>query len=64
MTLNQTFTPSIVCDLMAIESMHRTVRLAVLSPQVTQRLRRDARLRSRHYLTCIKGNRSVSVWIT
>jgi len=52
-----TFTPAIVRDLMEIEAARQTVRLTVLPPQVAERLRQRARVRSMHYSTRIEGNR-------
>ena len=57
MNQNYVFTPTIVRDLMAIEAASQTVRLTVLPPQVAERLRQDARLRSTHYSTRVEGNR-------
>ena len=57
MNLQYTFTSPIVRDIMAIEAARQTVRLTVLPPQVAERLRQDARLRSTHYSTRIEGNR-------
>ncbi len=57
MNLNYTFTPAIVQDLMAIEAARQTVTLIVLPLKVTERLRREARVRSTHYSTGIEGNR-------
>lgn len=51
MNLNYTFTPTIVRDLMAIEAARQTVTLMVLPLEVTARLRREARVRSTHYLS-------------
>lgn len=52
-----TFTPAIVRDLMDIESARQIVNLTVLPPQVAERLRQEARVRSTHYSTRIEGNR-------
>ncbi len=52
-----TFTPAIVRDLMEIEAARQTVHLTVLPPQVAERLRQQARIRSTHYSTRIEGNR-------
>jgi len=52
-----TFTPAVVRDLMEIEAARQTVRLTVLLPQVAERLRQQARVRSTHYSTRIEGNR-------
>jgi len=57
MNLDYTFTPAIVRDLMTIEAARQTVNLTVLPPQVAERLRQAARLRSTHYSTRIEGNR-------
>ncbi len=51
MNLNYTFTPAIVRDLMAIEASRQIVTLMVLPLEVTERLRREARGRSTHYLS-------------
>ncbi|MBL7064979.1 MAG: Fic family protein [Anaerolineae bacterium] len=42
---------------MEIEAARQTVRLTVLPPQVIERLRQQARVRSTHYSTRIEGNR-------
>ena len=52
-----TFTPAIVRDLLDIESARQIVNLTVLPPQVVERLREQARVRSTHYSTRIEGNR-------
>jgi Fic family protein len=52
-----TFTPVIVRDLMEVEAARQTVQLTVLSPQVAEQLRQQARVRSTHYSTRIEGNR-------
>ena len=57
MNLRYTFTPTIVRDLMEIESARQIVNLTMLPPQVTERLRQQARVRSTHYSTRIEGNR-------
>jgi len=57
MNLNYTLTPAIARDLMAIEAARQTVTLMALPLEVTERLRREARVRSTHYSTRIEGNR-------
>jgi Fic family protein len=57
MNLRFTFTPAIVRNLMAIEAARQAVQLTVLPPQVAERLRNEARVRSTHYSTRIEGNR-------
>ena len=52
-----TFTSTIVRDLLDIESARQIVNLTVLPPQVAERLRQQARVRSTHYSTRIEGNR-------
>jgi len=42
---------------MEIEAARQTVQLTVLPPQVAERLRQEARIRSTHYSTRIEGNR-------
>jgi Fic family protein len=42
---------------MEIEAARETMRLTVLPPQVVERLRQEARVRSTHYSTRIEGNR-------
>jgi len=57
MNLRYTFTPAIVRNLMEIEAARQSVQLTVLPPQVAERLRHEARVRSTHYSTRIEGNR-------
>jgi len=57
MSTRFTFTSAIVRSLMEIEAARETVRLTVLPPQVVERLRQEARVRSTHYSTRIEGNR-------
>ncbi len=57
MNEHYTFTPPIVRDLLDIESARQIVNLTVLPPQVAERLRQEARVRSTHYSTRIEGNR-------
>jgi Fic family protein len=57
MNLRYTFIPAIVRDLMDIESARQAVKLTMLPPQVVERLRQQARVRSTHYSTRIEGNR-------
>lgn len=57
MNLRYTFTSAIVRDLMDIESARQAVKLTVLPPQIVERLRQAARVRSTHYSTRIEGNR-------
>ena len=64
MNLHYTFTPAIVRDLMDIESARQAVRLTVLPPQVVERLRQQARVRSTHYSTRIEGNRLHAIIFT
>lgn len=57
MEFKYTFTAGIVQDLLAIETARQTVRLTVLPPQIAERLRQSARVRSTHFSTRIEGNR-------
>ena len=57
MPYRYTFTAEIVQFLQVIERVRTEVRLTVLPPAVTERLRQRARVRSSHYSTRIEGNR-------
>ena len=47
MNLRYAFTSAIVRDLMDIESARQAVKLTVLPPQIVERLRQEARVRSK-----------------